>query len=131
MRQVVFSQFAHLVLYATLAQCVFACSADSDHGPPIGAPTGPSGPVIAEGGGSFSGAGRAEQAGASATPGRPSDGGNAGSFGTPGIGGASQFGGGSGGTGSTGNDPFGIGGRASDQFGIAGALIPTSGSSSF
>jgi len=130
MRQIVFSQFAHLVLCATLAPCVFACSDDSDHSPPIGAPSGPAGPVIAEGG-SFSGAGRTGQAGASATAGAPSYGGIAGSFGTPGIGGANQFGGGSGGIGNASNDPFGIAGSGSDPFGSAGALIPRAGSSSF
>ncbi len=39
-----------IALLAALAYGAVACSSDSDHGPPVGAPTGPS--VIVEGGGS-------------------------------------------------------------------------------
>ncbi|HEX2672370.1 MAG TPA: hypothetical protein VHM25_15925, partial [Polyangiaceae bacterium] len=54
MRHFVLQRCVYLALYATLARCALACGADTDHGPPIGSPTGPVGPVVSEAGSSAS-----------------------------------------------------------------------------
>lgn len=122
-------QGARLVLYATLAHCALACGADTDHGPPIGSPPGPTGPVVNDGG-RFDGGG---QGGANQNTG----GGNPGV--TPGITGGTLGAAGNdsigiGGSGVAGGDPFGVGGAAtggSNPFGIAGTPSAFSGTSSF
>jgi hypothetical protein len=108
-------QFAHLALFATLARCVLACGADTDHAPPIGSPT-PTGPIVEQGGSSSGGVtGRPGDgfAGGAATIG---SGGNPATFGTGGD--ASFAGNGSGNTfgsggSATASDPFGVGGTSS------------------
>jgi len=108
-------QFAHLALFATLARCVLACGADSDHAPPIGSPT--PGPIVEQGGSPSGG-----------STGRPGDGlgggpatiGTGGNSATLGTGGDASFAGngsggntfGSGGS-ATASNPFGVGGTSS------------------
>ena len=133
MRHFSVQRFARLTLYAALAQCALACGADSDHGPTIGAPTVPIGPVIDESGGASSQAGGSSQSG---NPGQPDP--------IPGTGGAAAdatagaFGSGgrdslgTAGNGSAGRDPFGIAGSSSsDPFGIAGGPSASAGLGSF
>ena len=112
-------QFAQLALFATLARCALACGADTDHAPPIGSPTGPTEPIIEQGGRSSGGSGgqaEAALAGGAATIGNPAA--------TPGAGGDNSFAG----NGSGGNT-FGVGGSAtaSDPFGIGGTSSGFSG----
>ena len=116
-------RFARLVLYATLSNFALACGADSDHGPPIGSPTGPTGPVVGEAG-NFNGAGTGGQFG-NPSAGAPAVDPSGGSFNTGTAGGAAF------GTGGSGNDPFGIGGSetGSDPFGIGGGAPGTPGAS--
>jgi len=107
--------FARLTLCATIAHCALACGADSDHGPPIGAPTGPIGPIINEGG-STNGSGGAGQSGGNANAGP-----NVGTSGSPdvvGIGGSAPFGNGSAGRDPFTDNPFGIGGTPSASAGL-------------
>jgi hypothetical protein len=96
-----------------LASFVLGCSSDDNHGPTIGAP---SGPVIIENGGGSSPIGTAGAAGnpASGSPGVGS-----------GIGGAFDSGGGP--TGLGGSDL--LGGAGTDPFGMAGGL--SAGSAQF
>jgi hypothetical protein len=130
MRHFAFRRFAHLTLYATLACCASACGADSDHGPPIGSPTGPIGPIVNEGG-AFSGGGSAGQPGVNANAGQPGFGPSGGAFNQPGSSGANSFG--IGGTGSAGRDSFGVAGfgPGSDPFGVGGSLNASGGASFF
>ncbi|HET7541504.1 MAG TPA: hypothetical protein VFK05_16625 [Polyangiaceae bacterium] len=122
----VFQRFVRLTLYATLARCALACGADSDHGPPIGSPTGPAGPVITEGGSANPGG----QGGANPTLGGSATSLVGGGFDTA-TGGSNSFG--AAGVASAGRDPFGIGGAVSgsDPFGSGGTASPFSGMSSF
>ncbi len=126
MRHFAVRRFARLALYATLARCALACSADSDHGPPIGAPEGPIGPIVAEGG-TFSGAGNGGQAAANTNSGAAANGTAGGAFGTVDTAGAGPFG-----NGGNGN-AFGSGGTGtgSDPFGVAGTPSASSGTSFF
>jgi len=107
-------RFAHLALFATLAHYTLACGADTDHGPTIGAPTVPVGPIV-EGGGNSSGGIGGQPA---ATGAQPAPIGTGGGFGS---GGSGPFG--AAGNGSAGSNPFGSGGSASnsDPFGIGGS----------
>jgi len=113
MRHFGFQRLARFSLCTLLAHCALACGADTDHGPPIGSPTGPGGPVVVEGGG-FGGLG---QGGSSANTGGNATGTIAGASNTE-VGGADSFG--IGGDGSAGRDPFGIAGASTDPFGIGG-----------
>src|SRR5690349_4252448 len=90
MRHFAVQRFARLTLYATLAHCVLACSADDDRSPPIGAPTGPIEPPVNQGG-AFSG-GSGGQLGAIPGAGATNNGPNGGAFNLPGAAGASSFG---------------------------------------
>jgi hypothetical protein len=125
MRHFAVQRFVRLTLYATLAHCALACSADDDRSPPIGAPTGPTEPVIT-GGGAFNG-GSGGQPGANPNDGAANTGTNGGVFNLPGAAGASSFGA----TGGTGRDPFGIAGSGTAPFGIAGAASASAGTSFF
>lgn len=121
-------RFAHLALYATLTRCVLACGADTDHGPTIGSPTGPQGPVVIEAGGSFGGG----QGSVNPGTGDPING-TGGTLDT-GSGGTGVFGtAGSGVVGTAGSGVFGTAGAAStDPFGIAGSpssAVPSFGGS--
>jgi len=105
MRHSTAQQFLRLILYAPLAGCTWSCGADSDHGPPIGSPPGPVGPIVVEAGGSSAG--------------RSSTNPNAGTGMTEPNGGASDNAGtdsqGFAGSGSAGRDPFGVGGSGTQR----------------
>jgi hypothetical protein len=120
----------HLIVVAiALASGALACSSSDEHSPPIGAPTGATGPVVvAEGGsGAFAGQG---------------GGNNIGGL-DQGVSGGSDFAGngfgasgnnvGGNGTSSGGSDPFGTSagtGATGNQFGTAGgSSFPVAGSS--
>ncbi len=123
MRHFAIQRLARLTLYATLARCALACGADSDHGPPIGAPTGP---VIVDEGGNSNGNGP----GNGGQPGNPNGGaaanGASGTFNTAANGGTGQFE--VGGNGNGGGNPFGVGGSSTgDPFGSAGLNTTPSG----
>lgn len=125
MRHFALRQLARFSLCAALAHSVLACGADTDHGPPIGSPPGPTGPIVVEAGG-YAGTG---QGGANSNAAGGATVTSGGSF-DPGAAGTTQFGaGGSGGAG----DPFGVGGTAtgSDPFGIGGSSSPSFGGSPF
>jgi len=114
MRHFAAQRLAHVALYATVAHFVLACGADTDRSPPIGAPMGPTGPIISEAG--STGSSRAGQGGGAASGGDPT---------TPPEGGAFNSAGGGGPFGTGGNandDPFGVGGTgSSDPFGVGGS----------
>lgn len=120
-----------MALCATLAHCALACGADSDHGPPIGSPTGPVGPITNEGGSSngTGGAGTNANAGTGANP--AIDGTSGGALNGPGSAGASSLG--IAGANGPGGDAFGSGGFAtgSDPFARAGGLNAAGGTSFF
>ena len=129
MRHFAVQRCAPLILCATLAQCLVACGADTDHGPVIGIPSGATGPVVVEGAGN--GSGGANQGGSA--PGGANGGafdsgaGNSFGLGGNGTGGSDRFG-----TGRAGSDPFGIGGKGtSDRFGLAGSPGAFGGASFF
>jgi len=128
MRHFAVQRCARLTLYATLAHCLLACGADDEHGPPIGAPTGP---VVNEGGSSNAGA---NAGGGTPGAGAPAIGGPvgaSGAFGTAGAAASNPFG--TAGDGSAGRDSFGIGGSGSgsDRFGGAGSPNAFAGTSFF
>lgn len=126
MRHFVLQRFVRLALYATLARCALACGADTDHGPPIGSPTGPIGPVVSEAGSSAS-AGQAGNNTGGASIGTSPDFGGAFNSAT----GGSAFG--AGGSGSAGRDQFGVGGSgpSTDPFGAGGSVTASFGGSPF
>jgi hypothetical protein len=129
MTHFVLQRCARLALYATLARCALACGADTDHGPPIGSPTGPVGPVVNEAGSTASNGQAGNQNAGGASPGTTPELGGA--FDSA-AGGATVFG--FGGNGSAGRDPFGIGGSGPDNnpFGSGGSVSSfSSGGSPF
>ena len=127
MRHFVLQRCVRLALYATLAHCALACGADTDHGPPIGSPTGPIGPVVSEAGSPAS-AGQAGTNTGGASVGTTSDLG--GVFNTA-TGGSSVFG--TGGNGTGGRDPFAVGGSgpSNNPFGAGGTVTASFGGSAF
>jgi len=118
-------RFTLLTLFAVLAHCALACGAGSDHGPVIGSPTGPTGPIVNEGG-TFGGAGGPGQPGSNPIAGATA----------LGTSGASNTGAGgdlfvTAGNGSAGREPFGTSGSGSDPFGIAGSPTASGGIGQF
>jgi len=129
MRHFILQRCVHLALYATLARYVVACGADTDHGPPIGSPTGPSGPVVSEAGASARAGAPGNQNTGGASVGTTSELGG-GTFNSA-TGGTGAFG--TGGDGSAGRDQFGVGGSGpgTNPFGAGGSVSASFGGSPF
>ncbi|HEY0465684.1 MAG TPA: hypothetical protein VGC79_15830 [Polyangiaceae bacterium] len=119
MRLFALQRTAQLALSVTLAYGALACGADTDHGPTIGSPTGPIGPVVVEAGTSSVGGQGGNSNNGTTVPGSGgtfnNGSGGSGVFGTAGNGIVGNAGNGTGNT-----DPFGIGGSPTSPFGAGG-----------